>query len=288
MIRRFPSRLREDDLAERVVDLVRAGVVQVLALEVERALPGAKRSARVIGDGRPTYVRPSSSSSARNAGSRFAASHAAVELVERRDQRLRDVPAAVRAEGLARSPSSARRLHVGPDAVVVLDAGRALERRGRVDRPRPDGRRSRRATFSGPSPPASTTRPSAVGRALPVPGVVLAPREVEQARDRLAAPRSTVASRPRTLPSSTSCTWSRSASLAPASPTQTATASVVSGTGSTPRRGARALRREHEAEQVGACLGRRRDVLLARQAAYLDERARRRARRASRPGRARA
>ena len=46
---------REDDLAERVVDLVRAGVVQVLALEVE---PLARREARGERDrGRTPDVR---------------------------------------------------------------------------------------------------------------------------------------------------------------------------------------------------------------------------------------
>ena len=34
MMRVLPMRLREQDLAERVVDLVRAGVEQVFALEI--------------------------------------------------------------------------------------------------------------------------------------------------------------------------------------------------------------------------------------------------------------
>ena len=53
-----------------------------------------------------------------------------------------------------------------------------------------------------------------------------------------------------------------SASLSPASPTQTATASSSSGTGEHLGGRARALRREHEAGEIGAGLGRDGDVLL--------------------------
>ena len=70
--------------------------------------------------------------------------------------------------------SSSGCLHPGAHGVVVLDPGLALGRARRVDRPRADGRDRRRATFAGPSPPASITRPGC-GRARVEVGRVVGP-----------------------------------------------------------------------------------------------------------------
>ena len=64
--------LREHDLAERVVELVRAGVQEVLALQVD-ALARREALASVSGVGRPAYVVSRSCSSAWNASSACAA-----------------------------------------------------------------------------------------------------------------------------------------------------------------------------------------------------------------------
>ena len=68
----LPIRLVEQRLAEHVVDLVRAGVVEVLALEQTRAPPASavSRRASVSMLGRPAYVPAVASSSPRNAGRR--------------------------------------------------------------------------------------------------------------------------------------------------------------------------------------------------------------------------
>jgi hypothetical protein len=85
----------EHRLAERVVELVRSGVEEVLALEVEphprseplrpreRCRPAGEGSAELVqlgGEARVCLRRPP----------------AGLELVERRDERLGDIPAAVR------------------------------------------------------------------------------------------------------------------------------------------------------------------------------------------------
>ena len=92
---------REQDLAERVVDLVRARVVQVLALEDDPAALGREALGLVQRRRSTDVAPPSRSSSSRNAGSRVGLRPAALELVERRDERLGDVAAAVVAVGLA-------------------------------------------------------------------------------------------------------------------------------------------------------------------------------------------
>src|SRR5438128_5714059 len=93
----LPESLGEHDLAERVVQLVRARVQQVLALQVD-ALAGcealAQRERR-----RPAGVR--GEQPVQLGVERVVCeglTPAALELVERRDQRLGDVAAAVRAE----------------------------------------------------------------------------------------------------------------------------------------------------------------------------------------------
>ena len=91
--------------------------------------------------------------------------------------------------------------------------------------------------------------------------------------------------RPRTRPSSRSCTWSRAAPLGRARRPRRRRRAARPGRGGLLRR-ARALGREHEAGQVGAGLDCHRDVLLAREPADLDQRPRRAAPAAWRPGRA--
>src|SRR5207248_2535574 len=85
-------------LAERVVELVGAGVEEVLTLEVE---PFPRREALGEGErGRPSRVRREEVvqlGAERVVGERLAP--AALQLVEGRDQRLRDVAPPVRAEG---------------------------------------------------------------------------------------------------------------------------------------------------------------------------------------------
>ena len=99
---------REQRLAERVVELVRAGVEQVLALQVE-PLPGREalgpRERRRAAGVRRSRARGARAGTTRRAS---AASPAGRELVERRDQRLGHVAPAVVAVGQA----SSRRLDV--------------------------------------------------------------------------------------------------------------------------------------------------------------------------------
>ena len=97
--------LREQRLAERVVDLVRAGVREVLALEedaraAERlAEPAAPR--RAASGGRRSR-RSSCRSSRENVVVLSRGEVRALELLDRRDQRLGHEAAAVRAEVAAR------------------------------------------------------------------------------------------------------------------------------------------------------------------------------------------
>ena len=77
--------LRQERLPQRVVDLVRAGVGQVFAFEIDLraalAMRAVSRRAWVSGVGRPTYVRSNASNSAWKAASacnaRYAASNSA-------------------------------------------------------------------------------------------------------------------------------------------------------------------------------------------------------------------
>ena len=161
--------LREHRLAERVVELVRAGVEEVLALEVdplagrealgerERRRPARVRRQQVVELGAEGVV-----------GERLAP--AALELVERRDQRLGDVAAAVVAEALTRASS-----HERPHLLVVLDPGRGLELRRRVDRPRLDGV-DRRAHVVRAEPAGEHEAVAVAARVLPVVGIFALPR----------------------------------------------------------------------------------------------------------------
>ena len=138
------------------------------------------------------------------------------------------------------------------------------------------------ATFSGPRPPASTmaiaraSRASAgrpLGCALPVRRIRLAPGEVEEPRDRLAVPvEDRLASAHLPFLHRVHLVEGGVAGAGLADPHGDGEGRLRDGENSLCR--PRALRREHEAEQIGACLGGDRDVLLARQSAHLDQRAR--------------
>src|SRR5205814_10600678 len=91
--------LREQHLADRVVDLVRTGVRQVLALEPQLCAP-ARRQARREREGRGA-AHPAGELLAElrlKVGLMQVLAHAPLEALERRDQRVRNVAAAERAE----------------------------------------------------------------------------------------------------------------------------------------------------------------------------------------------
>ena len=99
---------REDCLAERVVQLVRAGVEEVLALEVEPLLRGeplgAGQRSRAAGVVASELVQLGGVALV---GERLLPGRR--QLVERGDQRLRDVAAAVGAVGTSHAPPRRRR-----------------------------------------------------------------------------------------------------------------------------------------------------------------------------------
>ena len=132
------------------------------------------------------------------------------------------------------------------------------------------------ATFSGPRPPASTMRRSAFAASaarVPVRRIRLAPGEVEEPRDRLAVPvEDRLASAHLPFLHRVHLVEGGVAGAGLADPHGDGEGRLRDGENSLCR--PRALRREHEAEQIGACLGGDRDVLLARQSAHLDQRAR--------------
>ena len=273
---------REQRLAERVVELVRAGVAEVLALEVEplararSARRGERRGA--AGVRRAQVVR----ARARKARRPRAPRPARLELVERRDQRLGDVAAAVGAVGpvvIARASGRSARTRV-----VILDAGLALEAARRRRPPRAAPRRSPRATFSGPSPPASMTRPSARGARGRVVGIVARARGgrarvghlLAVAQEDGVAGAMAVLARVELDEVGAGVARARRRRRRPRAPCRARRARPSA------RRGL--SRGEDEAGQVGARLGRDVDVLLARQAAHLHERPREQLARASRRG----
>ena len=92
--------LREQRLPERVVDLVRAGVREVLSLQPDAVpeLLGQTRRARVIGVGRPTKSLGQRRELLAEAGVHPERRPGVGELVERRDQHLGHVASAVLAE----------------------------------------------------------------------------------------------------------------------------------------------------------------------------------------------
>ena len=192
---------------------------------------------------------------------------AALELVERRDQRLGDVAAAVLAEVAHRAPprTNARTFSWSliPGADSSCDAASTAH-----------GWTARIAarTLCGPSRPASTRRPSPP-RVPPVVGILALPRQVGDARDRLAvAEQDGVAAAHRALLALVELDEVRAALLRLADEDGDAQHRVGHR-----EHGGRPARRslgEDEAAEVGARLDRGVDVLLPRQPADLDERPR--------------
>ena len=190
---------REHRLAERVVELVRAGVEEILALEVD-ALAGRE----------PLGERERR----RAAGVRRQRARAA-----RRGTRRRRAPRASRARA-RRAPGSASRGRSGrrrsPNVGVMRRAastkartrawslmpGARLERRRRVDRPRVHGV-DRRAHVVRAEPAGEHDAALAVRRCVSsAPGRSPSHGRSSDARDRLAVAQERRASRPRTVPPS--------------------------------------------------------------------------------------
>ena len=106
MMRALAHPLGEQRLAERVVDLVRAGVEQVLALQVDVAPDALGEPLGVVERRRPPDVvaqQPVEPLAKR--GSRARLEPRLLELGERGHQRLGHVAAAVGAEALLEPPS---------------------------------------------------------------------------------------------------------------------------------------------------------------------------------------
>ena len=110
--------LGEQRLAEHVVDLVRARVVEVLALEDDACPAGVRSEPGHLGDdARPTRVRPVQPGElADELRIDLGLLVLRVELVERRDQRLRDEPAPELPEVRART----RRQRLAHTLVALL------------------------------------------------------------------------------------------------------------------------------------------------------------------------
>ena len=143
---------REHRLAERVVELVRAGVEEILALQVEalvRREPLRARERR-----RPACVRPRELLELRREGRvRLRGAPAALELVERGDERLRDVATAVDPVGQLRAASTYARTASGSFTPGFTSSRElASTAHGRT-------RSIAKRTLSAASPPASMTRP---------------------------------------------------------------------------------------------------------------------------------
>ena len=144
MIRCLPMRLASRRLAERVVDLVRAGVEQVLALEVDLVAGGLRQPLGVVERGRAAgEVAQQRAQLGAEALVVARLEPRGLELGERRHQRLGDVLAAV-----------------GPEA--VLDRGRdarcASEFAVRAAVP---AAATNASTFAGSLMPGSASTPDA-------------------------------------------------------------------------------------------------------------------------------
>ena len=97
----LPHSLGEERLAERAVDLVRAGVVQVLALQVHVAADLGGEPGRGTERRRPADILLEQSVEfARESCVANGFVECRFELVERGDQRLGDVPSAERAKAV--------------------------------------------------------------------------------------------------------------------------------------------------------------------------------------------
>ena len=174
----------EHHLAERVVDLVRTRVIEVLSLEVQPLARGEARSQRDrrrtprVGAAEVLHLGEIG-----GVGERIGP--CGRQLVERRDQRLGHVASPVGAVGLGRRherAASTYRLTLSwsliPGADSSDDAASTAHGRTAAIAAR---------TLSGPSLPASTIRPSAAAAVCQWPGSVPSHGKVEHPRHLLAA-----------------------------------------------------------------------------------------------------
>ena len=170
---RLAHALGEQRLAERVVELVRAGVVEVLALEqIGRPARSLRRRASYSGVGRPAKSRSSSASSARKSAAAQASTHARSSSLERRHQRLGHVLAAVGAVAVrdrTHAATVSAAVEEGPHALGILDPRRSLDAACDVDGERV-GRRDRGRHALGVEPAADDQRQlrAASGQQRPV------------------------------------------------------------------------------------------------------------------------
>src|SRR4249920_1075152 len=154
----LPEAPGEQHLAQRVVDLVRARVVQVLALEVN-AVPGRLRQPR-----RERHRRRPAHEVAKQ-GVELAPEHRVPlerppgrrELVERRDQHLGHVPAAVVAEPPSFVGERLERAHAAPRRVRIAAAGSGERISISPTRIAPAPASMARSTCSRPETPLSST-----------------------------------------------------------------------------------------------------------------------------------
>ncbi len=105
---------RKQDLPQRVVDLVRAGVVQVLALEHDAAAPRCETLGLVQRRRAPDVVLAERVELVAKGRVGSCVRPSPVELVERRDQRLGDVAAAIGAVRLDRHRAASTYARIRP------------------------------------------------------------------------------------------------------------------------------------------------------------------------------
>ena len=158
----------EQRLAEDVVDLVRAGVVEVLALEQDARAAAVRGEAGRVGErARAAGVGPLQPVElGEELGVDDGRAERGVELVERGDERLGDEAAAELAEVTGRVRAVQVGLGVGPLplSVVVMSPGPPVSRVR--SSPRGGHRRSRgRATAVRGSPPVTRLSPTSTASA---------------------------------------------------------------------------------------------------------------------------
>src|SRR4029079_13361685 len=152
----LPEPRRQQDLTERVVDLVRSGVVEVLALENDAA-PRRGKPMRLVERRRTAdVVRPQSCELLAERRVRTGLVPAALEFIERGDQRLRDVAPAVGT--VRRRRHRAASTYARTRWVSLMRGGSSRLDLASTAPGRTASIASR--TFSGPRPPASMTRPA--------------------------------------------------------------------------------------------------------------------------------